>query len=179
MDSSRKPEKSNPRKGANPLSQLFFLWVIPLFWKGTRKGLNTDDLTQCLEKDESESLGDELEREWEREVERASRRKRKPRLRNAMYRMFVPHFIVDGIECLAFILIRCILPLVLAQLLIQFQKPIVSENAVQNISNDSINDHSPNQFNTSVIERNIRSANNYLHLIQTRSIQSFYSKRIC
>lgn len=62
MDSGRKPDRKNPRKGANPLSQLFFLWIIPLFWKGARKGLNTDDLTQCLEKDESEMLGDHLER---------------------------------------------------------------------------------------------------------------------
>lgn len=62
MDSSRKPERPNPRKGANPLSQLFFLWTLPLFWKGSRKGLNTDDLTQCLKKDESELLGDELQR---------------------------------------------------------------------------------------------------------------------
>lgn len=62
MDFSKKPERENPRKGANPLSQLFFLWIVPVFWKGTRKGLNTDDLTHCLRKDESEVLGDELER---------------------------------------------------------------------------------------------------------------------
>lgn len=62
MDSSRKPKRENPREGANPLSQLFFLWIIPLFWKGSRTGLNTDDLTQCLKKDGSEMLGDELER---------------------------------------------------------------------------------------------------------------------
>lgn len=45
-------------------------------------------------------------REWNREIERAQKRQRKPRLRNAMFRMFVPHFIVDGIECFTFILIR-------------------------------------------------------------------------
>lgn len=47
-----------------------------------------------------------VNREWDKEVERASRRKRKPRLRNAIFRMFVPNFIVDGLECLTFILIR-------------------------------------------------------------------------
>lgn len=46
----------------------------------------------------------------------------------------------------------------LAQLLIQFQKPIVSENAFQNITNDSINNTLPNQFNSTIItERNIPS----------------------
>lgn len=62
MDFSRKPERENPRKKANPLSQLFFLWMVPVFWRGTRKGLTTDDLTKCLKKDDSELLGDELER---------------------------------------------------------------------------------------------------------------------
>lgn len=62
MDFSRKPERKNPRSGANPLSVLFFLWMAPVFWRGSRKGLNTDDLTKCLKKDDSEVLGDELER---------------------------------------------------------------------------------------------------------------------
>lgn len=62
MDFSKKPERKNPRKGANLISRLFFLWMMPVFWKGTRKGLNTDDLTRCLRKDGSEMLGDELER---------------------------------------------------------------------------------------------------------------------
>lgn len=62
MDSGKKPERENPRKDANPIAQLFFLWIVPLFWKGTSKGLNTDDLTTCLPKDASEKLGNELER---------------------------------------------------------------------------------------------------------------------
>lgn len=61
MDSSRKPELKNPRKGANPLSQLFFAWVVPVLWNGVRNGLNTDDLTQCLKQDNSSVLGDKLE----------------------------------------------------------------------------------------------------------------------
>lgn len=62
MDTGRKPERENPRKGANPISQLFFFWIIPLFWNGTRNGLSTDDLTKCLRKDKSDSLGNDLER---------------------------------------------------------------------------------------------------------------------
>lgn len=62
MDSSKKPERENPRKGANPISQLFILWIAPLFWKGMKNGLTTDDLTKCLKKDRSDMLGDDLER---------------------------------------------------------------------------------------------------------------------
>lgn len=61
MDAGKKPERKNPRKGVNPISQLFFLWIAPLFVKGCRNGLNTDDLTQCMRKDKSDKLGDELE----------------------------------------------------------------------------------------------------------------------
>jgi ATP-binding cassette, subfamily C (CFTR/MRP), member 4 len=61
MDSSKKPEKKNPRKNANFLSQLLFGWIIPLMFKGCRKGLHTDDLTKQLEKDNSEKLGNKLE----------------------------------------------------------------------------------------------------------------------
>lgn len=33
MDYSQKPVKKNPRKGANLLSQLFFLWLLPLMFR--------------------------------------------------------------------------------------------------------------------------------------------------
>lgn len=61
MDSSTKPVKKNPRKGAFCLSQLFFGWLLPLFYRGSRRGLGKDDLTKCLKADRSEDLGDELE----------------------------------------------------------------------------------------------------------------------
>lgn len=61
MDNSKKPENENPRKNANPLSKLVFCWIIPLLFYGARRGLNTDNLTKCLEKDESEMLGNKLE----------------------------------------------------------------------------------------------------------------------
>lgn len=66
MDSSKKPERENPRKGANPISQLFILWIAPLFWNGMKNGLTTDDLTKCLPIDKSDRLGDDLERYFDR-----------------------------------------------------------------------------------------------------------------
>lgn len=62
MENSKKPDKKNPRNGANIISQLFFLWFIPILWKGAKSGLNANDLTMCLEKDLSQDLGDKLER---------------------------------------------------------------------------------------------------------------------
>lgn len=61
MDFNKKPELENPRKGANVISRLFFLWTLPLFWKGMKNGLTTDDLTKCLPKDKSDKLTDAME----------------------------------------------------------------------------------------------------------------------
>lgn len=33
MDYSKKPERKNPRKGVNPLSQLLFLWIVPVMFR--------------------------------------------------------------------------------------------------------------------------------------------------
>lgn len=124
MDSSRKPEKKNPRKGAFFLSQLLYGWLLPLFFKGCRRGLSKDDLTKCLKEDKSEDLGDRLEEQWEKEIVRARRKNRPPRLRDALFRTFYKQCLFDGFLVFSFVLIKSILPLVLAQLLIQFQAPL-------------------------------------------------------
>lgn len=61
-------------------------------------------------------------REWNKEVARAQRNKRDPKLRNAMFRLFAPNVILDGLLVLLFVLVRCLLPLLLGQLLLQFQR---------------------------------------------------------
>lgn len=62
MDSSRKPELRNPRQGVAAWSQLLFGWVVPVLWHGCRNGISTDQLTQCMPRDDSAMLGDQLER---------------------------------------------------------------------------------------------------------------------
>lgn len=124
MDSSRKPEKTNPRRHANILSQLLFVWAIPLLYKGSKHGLNTDDLTTCLPQDYSEDLGDRLEHKWYSELERAHRKGRKPLLRNAILRTFWLPAVIDGAISLIYIVIKSLIPAVLAQLLMQFQKSV-------------------------------------------------------
>ncbi|XP_049304933.1 ATP-binding cassette sub-family C member 4 isoform X1 [Bactrocera dorsalis] len=124
MDSSRKPERINPRRHANILSQILFVWAMPLLFKGAKNGLNTDDLTKCMPKDSSEDLGDRLEEKWYAEVERARRKGRKPLLRNAILRTFWVSAVVDGIISLIYMVIKSLIPAVLAQLLMQFQKQV-------------------------------------------------------
>ncbi|XP_073824771.1 CF transmembrane conductance regulator [Musca autumnalis] len=123
MDSSKKPQKENPRSLANIFSQLIFGWSIPMLYKGCRQGLTTDDLTKCLPADCSEELGDQLERNWYKEVEKSRAQNREPLLRTAILKTFWRSAIVDGLICLIYITIKSLIPAVLAQLLLQFQKP--------------------------------------------------------
>ncbi|XP_043656868.1 ATP-binding cassette sub-family C member 4 [Drosophila teissieri] len=140
MDSSAKPTRKNPRQHANIISQLIFAWAIPLLYRGSRRGLNTDDLTQCLKEDQSEQLGDRLEEQWFKELERSHRKKQKPRLRNALFRCFLGPTIINGLICLIYIVIKTLIPAVLAQLLIQFQKTSVPEVRNINLNDVSISD---------------------------------------
>lgn len=61
MDHTRKPVRQNPQHGAWFGSQLFFMWIVPFLWKGSRNGLNSESLTKCMPVDKSADLGDRLE----------------------------------------------------------------------------------------------------------------------
>ncbi len=52
----------NPRAKANQISRLLFLWVFPLFKKGYKKELNEQDLYDVLREDQTEHVGDKMER---------------------------------------------------------------------------------------------------------------------
>ena len=52
----------NPREKANFLSIITFFWTIDLFKKGYKKDLEVEDLYKPLKCDESEKLGDRLEK---------------------------------------------------------------------------------------------------------------------
>lgn len=56
------PGKENPRVRAGCFSQLFFGWIMPLLYKGSKGGLTENDLPKCLPDDDSKALGDKLER---------------------------------------------------------------------------------------------------------------------
>ena len=63
MDTSQKiTQKKNPRENANFLSICFFWWMNSLLGEGYRKELEMEDLFEVRKQDESEILGDRLER---------------------------------------------------------------------------------------------------------------------
>lgn len=62
MESTRKTLPPNPRENANIFSVLFFAWTVPLFKKGYSKILELDDIFKPLKSDQSNLLGERLER---------------------------------------------------------------------------------------------------------------------
>ncbi|GAB0088829.1 multidrug resistance-associated protein 4 [Sergentomyia squamirostris] len=136
MDSSKKPEKANPRAKASIFSQLFFAWTVPVLFQAAEKGLSTEDLTLCLDKDKSEKLGDKLEESWERECQQAAQEHRKPSLKKAIIRLYFSLCIPDGFLIFLFVLIKSLLPVVLAQFLLQFQRSPTTEFLVGLSSDD-------------------------------------------
>ncbi|XP_045472448.1 probable multidrug resistance-associated protein lethal(2)03659 [Harmonia axyridis] len=56
--------KQNPRETDNFLSNLFFIWTLPIFAKGNARDLTEDDLYKPLRDHRSNMLGNKLEREW-------------------------------------------------------------------------------------------------------------------
>jgi len=61
MDFTPKKSVFNPYNKSNPVSKLFFVWLVPLFQKGYKKNLDTDDMYNVLKTDTSKLLGDQLE----------------------------------------------------------------------------------------------------------------------
>ncbi|XP_034486870.1 multidrug resistance-associated protein 4-like isoform X2 [Drosophila innubila] len=121
MDSSKKPERKNPCQQANLLSYFIFAWAVPFLYHGSRKGLTTDDITECLKADQSEQLGNRLEKEWQKELERARKKSRKPHLRRALLSCFWSPFIINGALCFIYIALKMLIAAILAQLLLQLR----------------------------------------------------------
>ncbi|XP_067014322.2 ATP-binding cassette subfamily C member 4 [Anabrus simplex] len=122
MDAEKRESRPNPRQTANPLSALFFCWTIDLFREGYSKDLTVEDLYRPLTDDTSKVLGDKLERQWERQVEQAQKRNKKPSLRSALLRAFAWEYGKLGfIVFVSEIVIRLGQPLLLGQLLAYFQ----------------------------------------------------------
>lgn len=62
MESSQQKCLPNPRENTNILSKLFLLHTIPIFKKGYGKILQMEDMFRVMKSDNSNLLGDNLEK---------------------------------------------------------------------------------------------------------------------
>jgi len=102
MDGRRSNKQDpNPRIEANILSKTFFWWLHPLLRLGYSKDLDINDLYQTSPENSSEILCDTLQREWNKELDQASRMekgsKAKPSLFKAIWASFGWEFMFYGV----------------------------------------------------------------------------------
>ncbi|XP_050309352.1 probable multidrug resistance-associated protein lethal(2)03659 [Anthonomus grandis grandis] len=88
-----KNKAEHPKSKANFLSNLFFCWGLPIFYKGWIKDFNEDDLYKPLKEHTSHKLGDKLEQEWK--LERMHHPN--PLLLRALWKMFRKEIFIYGV----------------------------------------------------------------------------------
>lgn len=89
MEGQKQQEREPcPRQRANFLSYIVFGWTIPIFFKGYKKELNTDDLYRPLKEHKSDGLGNRLCQAWESELSKARTSGKEPNLLRAGCRVF-------------------------------------------------------------------------------------------
>ncbi|CAG9861545.1 unnamed protein product [Phyllotreta striolata] len=75
---------SNPAENANFISQLFFLYMFPIFKRAYKYELTEDDLFKPLDQHKSQRLGTQLEKMWYQEF----RKHKKSALHRSLFKMF-------------------------------------------------------------------------------------------
>ncbi|XP_026323582.1 multidrug resistance-associated protein 4-like isoform X1 [Hyposmocoma kahamanoa] len=89
-------KKTNNYKRANPLSKIWFVWMLPTFWRGYKRDLYDSDLTKPKDNHLSDKLGNRLEKKWLEEIALANKNGRKPSLLRAMVKTFWMSFAPSG-----------------------------------------------------------------------------------
>lgn len=70
--------------------------MVKLCYKGTKCGLRISDLYQTMPKDQSETLCEALEKNWERELELSKGKKKKPSLLKAICKTYYQKYMLQG-----------------------------------------------------------------------------------
>ncbi|XP_071185882.1 ATP-binding cassette sub-family C member 4-like isoform X1 [Salvelinus alpinus] len=122
MEPVKKDAKTNPSATANLFSQVFFCWLNPLFRIGYKRRLEEDDMYKVLPEDGSESLGEELQRHWDHEVQKAAKDLRPPKLTKVLIKCYWKPYAVLGIFTLVEEVIKVIQPVFLGKLIQYFEK---------------------------------------------------------
>lgn len=71
--------------------------MAKLFYKGAKKGLQISDLYKNAKSDDSENLGNRLEKNWNKQVEKSKHKDGTPSLLKALFQTFFWEYMVYGI----------------------------------------------------------------------------------
>lgn len=72
---------------------MYFSYMLPIFRRNYKKGLEEDDLYKTLDEHASKELGDRLESIWEKQ----HRKHKKWALHTSFFKLFGVEFIIIGI----------------------------------------------------------------------------------
>ncbi|KAM9766341.1 ATP-binding cassette sub-family C member 4-like isoform 2-T2 [Menidia menidia] len=113
--------KLNPLAEAGCLSRLFLCWLTPLMHLGHKQRLDESHMYSVLPEDGSEALGEELQRLWEHEVKRKSKKLKKPKLTRVLLKCFGKSYAVAGLFAFSLEAIKVIQPLLLGKIIQYFE----------------------------------------------------------
>ncbi|KAM4560262.1 ATP-binding cassette sub-family C member 4-like [Odontesthes bonariensis] len=113
--------KHNPLANAGCFSRLFLSWLTPLLHLGRKQRLDESNMYSVLPEDRSETLGEELQRVWEHEVERQSKELQKPKLTRVLLKRFGKSYAVAGLFVFSLEAIKAIQPLLLGEIIQYFE----------------------------------------------------------
>ncbi|XP_014611601.1 PREDICTED: multidrug resistance-associated protein 4-like [Polistes canadensis] len=119
MNIQKCPVNRSPEESANLFSALTFWWLKDIFKKGSKRILTLEDIYDPLKRNESKRLGDLLEKEWCRELEKIENNEyllkkygkkkfgesTKPSIKKAIFRIFGRKYILLSI----LVFIECII----------------------------------------------------------------------
>ncbi|XP_054831012.1 ATP-binding cassette sub-family C member 4 [Eublepharis macularius] len=114
--------KPNPLSEANFCSRLFFWWLNPLFVLGHKRKLDEDDMYKVLSEDSSKVLGEELQRYWDNEVQKAKKEARVPHLTKAIILCYWKSYLALGLFTLIEETLKIVQPIFLGNIISYFEK---------------------------------------------------------
>uniref|UniRef100_A0A4W5MSA9 Multidrug resistance-associated protein 4 n=1 Tax=Hucho hucho TaxID=62062 RepID=A0A4W5MSA9_9TELE len=92
-----KRQNVHPRGAPGPsLGNPGLVWLNPLFRIGYKRRLEEDDMYKVLPEDGSERLGEELQRHWDHEVQKAAKDLRPPKLTKVLIKCYWKPYAVCG-----------------------------------------------------------------------------------
>ncbi|XP_005744339.1 multidrug resistance-associated protein 4-like [Pundamilia nyererei] len=113
--------RHNPLATASFFSRVFLCWLTPLLQLGQKRRLEENDMYSILKEDQSEALGEELQRFWDREVRHATKELLKPKLTRVLIKCYGRSYAMAGIFVFFLETIKVIQPLLLGKIILFFE----------------------------------------------------------
>uniref|UniRef100_A0A4W6DPV9 Cystic fibrosis transmembrane conductance regulator n=1 Tax=Lates calcarifer TaxID=8187 RepID=A0A4W6DPV9_LATCA len=116
----------NEEQKAQPIAGVHYfsanqVWLNPLFKIGYKRRLEEDDMYDVLTEDRSDRLGQDLQRYWDLEVQKATKDMRTPRLTKVIIRCYWKSYAVLGFFTLVEEVIKVVQPVILGMMIQYFE----------------------------------------------------------